>query len=329
MKPTISIITPIFNNSELIKETINSVVNQSYTTWEMIIVDDGSDDVHFTKVSDLVSKYQKISLVKRNRLPKGPSTCRNIGAKIAKGNYLIFLDSDDLLADFCLKERLSIMIKKPKLDFAVFNQELFQNTIGDISIIYNKYATSKKEYVKLFLENNNPWQTMAPIWKKDFFHSLSGFNEDYFFMEDPELHTRALLKKNAQFYIHQTGKPDSFYRQGDWNVEKTESFWQNSIIYRIKYIKEIFDRTKNAKGENEYARSFQIFIHQLIQHFMISRIKDFREEYFELIKWANRSEIITRKKVYLFLFLGMIWLSNYKLLKILKIKGISYKLILK
>ena len=329
MNPTISIITPIFNNSVLIKETINSVVNQSYANWEMIIVDDGSDNIHFNKVSKFISKYQKISLVKRNRLPKGPSTCRNIGAKIAKGDYLIFLDSDDLLADFCLKERFRIMFEKPKLDFAVFNQELFQNKIGDISILYNKYTSSKKEYIKLFLENTNPWTVTCPIWKTEFFSSLNGFNEEYFFMEDPELHTRALLRKDVEFYIHQTGKPDSFYRQDNWNLEKTETFWQNSIMYRIKYLKEIFTLTQNKTGENEFTISLQIFLNILIKYFLISRIKDFKNEYFELIKWANESKIITRTRLYSLSLLGYTNLSNNYLIKILKLKGILFKLILR
>ena len=77
----VTIVVPCFNNSDNIKDTIESVLNQSYQYWELICVDDGSSD----NTCDIITKYSRkdsrIRLVKRNRSPKGGSVCRNIGVE--------------------------------------------------------------------------------------------------------------------------------------------------------------------------------------------------------------------------------------------------------
>lgn len=330
MKPIISIITPIFNNSELIKQTISSVINQSINDWEMIIVDDGSDNIHFEKVEQFVFKFDKIKLIKRTRKPKGPSTCRNIGVEHARGKYLIFLDSDDLFADFCLEERVKTMGNDPKLDFAVFNQELFNTIPGDLSIVYNKYAATSFNYLKLFLENNNPWTVSCPIWKKDFFLKIRRFNEAYLFMEDPELHVRALLQKDVYFFVNKDGQVDSFYRQDVWNIEKKSFFWANSIKYRIKFLKRMYElvQTQDKINRKKLILSLNIFLTNLIKHFMIARIKIYRSEYFKIIEWAYQNKIIPLYRLFILKQIGVIWLNENILLKKLKLKGITNKLFL-
>ena len=122
----VSIIIPTFNSSKHIKATLDSVLSQTYTNWECILVDDGSIDLTETISINYQEKDQRFQLYKRPEdLPKGPSSARNYGVTKAKGDFLIFLDADDLLATTCLENRVAQFQQHPECDFLVFQMERF------------------------------------------------------------------------------------------------------------------------------------------------------------------------------------------------------------
>jgi glycosyltransferase involved in cell wall biosynthesis len=90
----VSIITPSYNSEKYIKETINSVQNQTYQKWEMIITDDGSVDNSVDVIEEMIKNDSRVKLLKIAN--SGPAIARNNSIKQAKGQYLAFLDSDDL-----------------------------------------------------------------------------------------------------------------------------------------------------------------------------------------------------------------------------------------
>jgi len=93
-KELVSIITPCYNSSLYIEETIKSIKNQNYTNWELLITDDGSTDDSVKIINKLAKEDTRIKLflIKNS----GPAIARNNSIKYAKGKYLAFLDSDDL-----------------------------------------------------------------------------------------------------------------------------------------------------------------------------------------------------------------------------------------
>ena len=95
--PLVSIITPLFNSEEYIKETISSVIAQTFTEWEMIIVDDNSLDRSKTIVKNIAKTESRIKLIS-NDINLGAGVSRNVAIKSAEGKYIAFLDSDDILA---------------------------------------------------------------------------------------------------------------------------------------------------------------------------------------------------------------------------------------
>ena len=108
MKPLVSIITPIYNAEKTISYTIDSVINQTMTDFEMLIVDDMSDD----KTIDIVKSYQKkdkrIKLFESSK-KIGATGARNKALKEAKGRYIAFLDADDLWKSDKLKKQIKFM----------------------------------------------------------------------------------------------------------------------------------------------------------------------------------------------------------------------------
>src|SRR5690554_4575467 len=95
MNDLVSIITPTFNSEKYIQQTIQSVQNQTYQNWEMIIVDDCSSDNTIQIVEDIQNTEPRIILIKSDK-NSGPAVSRNKGIEKAQGKYLTFLDADDI-----------------------------------------------------------------------------------------------------------------------------------------------------------------------------------------------------------------------------------------
>ena len=109
MSVLVSIIIPCYNQAKYLNETLESVCKQTHTNWECIIVDDGSSDDSATIISGFTKKDPRFIYIYKDN--GGVSSARNLGIENAKGNYLQFLDADDLLSvnklEISLKEILS------------------------------------------------------------------------------------------------------------------------------------------------------------------------------------------------------------------------------
>lgn len=109
-EPLVSIITPLYNSEKYIEETIESLLNQTYKNWEMLIVDDCSKDNGVEIVNEYVLKDKRIKLF-RNEKNEGVSFARNKALDLAQGKYIAFLDSDDLWKKEKLEKQISFMEK--------------------------------------------------------------------------------------------------------------------------------------------------------------------------------------------------------------------------
>ncbi|MCB0444712.1 MAG: glycosyltransferase family 2 protein [Gelidibacter sp.] len=108
MKPEVSIITPIFNSEAFIKAALDSVLSQSFKNWELILVDDASTDNSISIVEIYLKKHSNITLIKQER-NSGTAVCRNVATKAANGNYIAFLDADDIWQPSKLEKQIAFM----------------------------------------------------------------------------------------------------------------------------------------------------------------------------------------------------------------------------
>ena len=120
MDITLSIVMPVFNHPQELKVMMDSILANSFADWELIAVDDGSDESTLSMLADYASNDNRIHFVSRNRNPKGAQICRNMGLEMARGKYVVFFDSDDYVAPYCLQQRVELMEEKQELDFMVF-----------------------------------------------------------------------------------------------------------------------------------------------------------------------------------------------------------------
>ena len=115
MNRCVSVIIPCFNAGERIRETLNSVLRQTYGNWEAIVVDDGSTEHSVEIVSSFVKEDPRIRLIVMEKNSGGPSAPRNLGIASAKGDLIAFLDSDDIWMPGKLERQLAFMESKNAL----------------------------------------------------------------------------------------------------------------------------------------------------------------------------------------------------------------------
>ncbi|WP_452221566.1 glycosyltransferase family 2 protein [Lacinutrix salivirga] len=118
----VSIITPTYNSEKFITQTINSVINQTYTNWELILIDDASTDETLIIIEKFQNNYPTIQLIK-NETNQGAAISRNKGIDAAKGDFIAFLDADDLWLPKKLEVQLDFMLKK-QVDVCFTSYEL-------------------------------------------------------------------------------------------------------------------------------------------------------------------------------------------------------------
>lgn len=109
-----SIIVPVYNVEQYIEKCINSVIAQTYSEWELILIDDGSIDKSAEICQRYVKRDKRIHLYKKENT--GQADCRNIGVAKAKGDYLLFVDSDDYIDSRSLEYAYNACIKWPNVE---------------------------------------------------------------------------------------------------------------------------------------------------------------------------------------------------------------------
>ena len=187
----VSIITPSFNRADVISETAQSIFNQTYKNWEWVITDDGSTDESMKILQQYAAADNRVKLFERKREPKGACTCRNISIENSTGDYLLFLDSDDLLASFCLQQRVNTMHENPDCDFAIFSMLIFRKKPGDMMLLWN--IDSPKDDIERILLGDAICQGTGTLWKKSSFVKIGMWDEKLLLWQDVELHLRSLL----------------------------------------------------------------------------------------------------------------------------------------
>lgn len=245
----VSIIVPVFNKQDFLLETIASVEKQSYQNWELILVDDHSTDHSFKIASEKAAQSEKIIHLQNAKGKKGGSICRNIGIGQCSGEYILFLDADDIIQPNCLADRIAALESKKNLDFGVFPMGIFFEKIGDRSFKWDDFSGN---ILQRFLAHDLPWTALSVLWKTKTIQKLNGFQEEFVRLQDVELHTRALLDGSIRYACFSNDEPDCYYRT-DQNRIETEfaDYKKRRIIGTHQYISYFKERLeKSGRGKD-------------------------------------------------------------------------------
>lgn len=166
----ISIITPNFNCERFIAQTIESVIMQTYSNWEMIIVDDCSTDKSYEIALEYAKKDERIKVI-RNESNSGAAISRNNALNMAGGEYIAFLDSDDLWEENKLEKQISFM-QKYNCDFCFCRYDLIDeenSPLGKTARVLEKLS-----YYKLL--HHDFIGCLTAIYRRDFAGDIRSFN---------------------------------------------------------------------------------------------------------------------------------------------------------
>jgi glycosyltransferase involved in cell wall biosynthesis len=206
---------------------------QTIEDWECIIIDDNSSDNSLEIINKLTLNDNRFLIISE-KTNRGACYCRNNGVESSLGEYILFLDSDDIISINCLENRLAIINENIDLDFLVFNTGTFYKKVGDSKKVWNDF---KGNHLNRFLSHDLPWVICSLIWKKSFLRNIGCFNESLVRLQDVDLHTRALLSKNVNYSINNSDNPDSFYRIDNNRISNLKDFLINDITGKIEFIK--------------------------------------------------------------------------------------------
>ena len=158
----ISIIMPCYNSEKTIRKSINSVLHQSCSNWELIAVDDGSTDLSLQILKEYSSIDVRISVF--SQANAGPGATRNYAISNAKGDYIAFLDSDDWWEnDFIEKINNEISTKNPDVIFYDLIREKENGEVINISSLSNYRNRSKEELIRYQMTGKMEWGMVKVI----------------------------------------------------------------------------------------------------------------------------------------------------------------------
>jgi glycosyltransferase involved in cell wall biosynthesis len=256
-QPLVSIIIPTYNRAHLIGETLDSVLAQTYTNWECIVVDDGSTD-HTSEVLKIYcDKEARIKYFHRPDTHKpGGNGARNYGFEVSKGGYVNWLDSDDVFGPTKIACQLELIIDKP-LAVATCKWARFSLSIDSIGKKENEpYYHSYNNALNLFNDfgiNGGFFPSHAYLVSRDIICKSGLWDTSLITNQDGEFFCRALIaSRHIIFYNHTL----VYYRHasGD-NISQVNSLEKaENRIYSWKLIDSHIEKAYGVR-ESKYVKS--------------------------------------------------------------------------
>ena len=248
----LSIIVPIYNVEQYILECVQSVYRQALTEndFELILVNDGTQDNSFGVIKDIIHQHTNIIVVEQSN--QGLSAARNTGLLYAKGDYILFLDSDDLLIDNTIPSLLALSEKMPDLIVAGFKKMNNDEIHNFMAPSQDRIIVEEKSGEELFLRDLNPQQCYVwrTLYKKEFLDNNNlKFIRDIFFEDVPfttecYLKARRCVKTSQIFYIYRQ-RVDSIV--STLNIKKIFDF--NTVLARLWEMKRLSDLSAEQEAK--------------------------------------------------------------------------------
>ncbi|MDT0649588.1 glycosyltransferase family 2 protein [Autumnicola edwardsiae] len=219
MKPEVSIIIPTFNRAHTIIETLDCVFNQTHQNWECIVIDDGSTDGTEQLLKKKIFHDSRLSYIQRPKSrKKGAASCRNIGLENAAGEFIQFLDSDDIIAENKLEEQIGLLKKSSPNAIATSKWGRMQPD-WEFPKIHEKLPTyystkNPQQLLTTFGENFTYFPLHVYLIPKALVEKVGNWNEQLTVSDDGEFLCRMILSSSEIVFSSHTY---AIYKQGAGN----------------------------------------------------------------------------------------------------------------
>ena len=284
-----SVVITTFNDAEFLERSIPSVIKQSLKPKEIIIIDDGSYNDNAEKIVNSFRTITKIPIFFNKKKNGGPSSARNVGIKLAKGEFILFIDADDKLLKDSIEWRQEILSSLDKNYACIY--------CSKIRITENNKKTKEKVFetdgeINVCLVGRNkaiPGQITHYLFRRDILVEAKGYNESLKFNEDFELILR-IAKKRLFKGVNKVGfiqyiRGDSWSKAEPYvSYEGVEDFLEAALNKELLPLIEINKRRK----ENRLSLVKNIFLEGNKWSAAIPYI----DEAFDIIRPENIKEFI-------------------------------------
>lgn len=203
MEPLVSVIVPVYNMEKFIKNCADSVLSQSYSNIELILVNDGSKDNSSALCKEIAEKHKNVTLIEQEN--QGVSVARNNGINKASGKYVTFLDADDYFTGNALK---ALVTKAEETDADMTLGKISQNEDIPVGVF-----EGEEFLIKALEDNPVAYYSVRILYKREFIKDvffLEGFGcgEDSYFVFECALKKPKVATIGEQVYVYYTN-PDS------------------------------------------------------------------------------------------------------------------------
>lgn len=306
MKLKATIIMATYNRAHFILETLQSIQNQNFVDWECLIIDDDGTDNTSEVISPILDQDPRFIFLKRpDTYKKGLPGCRNFGLDLAKGDYIIFFDDDDVVHPDNLKTCVDI-IEENNIDFCHYQKLSFEDqrpTIERATVTIQQYLT--KADIKKVVTQEIGLASCTVMYKKHCFDCIR-FNENLLYAEEWECYSRLISENFTGIIISNV----LYYNRKHAN-SNTGEFYRNNPIRRASKKEAIVLVIQNLKEK-------QLLSYSILRYFVTMAL-DFKEyDLFNQILNILELPIYERLKWQLFYNTLPLRLSIYKMEKAIK-----------
>jgi glycosyltransferase involved in cell wall biosynthesis len=237
----------------LVEETVKSVLLQTYTNFELIIVDDGSNDGSLVLAKSLAEQDERIAVYSRPKeLPRGANSCRNYGLKKSKGIYVKWLDSDDLLMPDALAIQVD-NIEVSRADVSLCRTIRFSTIDEDERLLTEWGNILSEATIHNFIFFNFQWHTCSALWNSSYFNNHKNiWDNDLMNSQEWLFHLEVLIKglrivKVDAFLckarVHNGSMSNEMNKRGEYYYHQCWSRFKAALImdkYKYPITKDYF-----------------------------------------------------------------------------------------
>ena len=211
-KPFFSVVIPVYNKATTLKRTLRSVLEQTFNDFEIVAVDDGSSDKSLSILQNAASRHANLRIIRQKNA--GVSAARNHGTRESKGEWIAFLDADDVWLPKMLQELLALIERFPEVGMVGTNY--YQKVGSCLCARKRNCRVQKVDFYREFKPSSIPFHTSSHAIKADELRQVGGYDERISFYEDAEL----MFRVANNVCVAASGKPCAVYMD-DGNARLT------------------------------------------------------------------------------------------------------------
>jgi glycosyltransferase involved in cell wall biosynthesis len=246
--PLVSVIVGVYNKERFVGECLRSVLVQTYSNWELIVVDDASTDGSWNVIQEVAREDARVMVVKRTANSGGCGVARNEGSKLAQGEIFMFLDADDVWCEEKMRRQVEFMETHPACEFCHARCWKVDEEGRVLGVRHENGLPDCENYSMPLLERM--WVSISTVavrrtlWKR-----LGGFIEDCRWGGEEDLELSLRCAQMTEFGTIQ--EPLAKYRVsgGNWTAKKWKGVGRDYVAYRKVYGRSELWRA--AKTERE------------------------------------------------------------------------------